>query len=95
MIEELEQGLRVPGTTISRVIRPLNTIEPGAKLTEADRLRGSALGWAVSVSDLMLNSGKVYYHQSIEGALELALEDKRRLAAEAAKPKSRRSPRNH
>lgn len=77
LIQKLEEGLSVPGTSIGRSLISLEILEGVIPLTDEDRQRGHVLGWGVAVSDMAVGVGQTYYHRTIEGALELALKDKR------------------
>jgi hypothetical protein len=77
LIQELEKGLRVPGTSIGRSIIDTKLLEGVVELSEEERQRGHLLGWSVAVSDMAVGVGQTYYHKTLVGALELALQDKR------------------
>ena len=77
LIQELEKGLKVPGTTIVRSLIDTRILEGVVELSDEERQAGHVLGWGVAVSDMVAGVGQTYYHKTLVGALELALKDKR------------------
>lgn len=76
MIQELEKGLRVPGTNIGRSLIDTKLLEGLTDFTDEELQAGHVLGWRVAVSE-MADVGQTYYHRTLTGALELALEDRK------------------